>query len=75
MIKTPKYTSIFIPVCSGNGVYVDTIIAIESISKLSRNGNNIEIDTWDGYHYRADDHDSRLFKNLIDHFSVLNDKS
>lgn len=72
--EIPKYSSMFIPVCYANSVTVCDIIAIESIRKFSINGNGIEIDTWDGSHYRADDHEGWLFKKLIKRFNEINGK-
>lgn len=67
-----NYSSILVPVCSGNDTQVSSIIAIESVRKISRNGNRIDIQTWDGYFYNANDYESRLFETLCNHLNERN---
>jgi ABC-type uncharacterized transport system substrate-binding protein len=67
-----NYSSILIPVCLGNDTQVSYIIAIESVRKISRNGNRIDIHTWDGFFYNASDRESRLFETLVKHLNERN---
>lgn len=67
-----NYSSILIPVCLGNDTQVSYIIAIESVRKISRNGNRIDIHTWDGLFYNASDYESRLFETLVKHLNERN---